>query len=305
MSNKQIAVIGMGAVGTVYGKRLYDTYGDGFAVIANGKRAEKLKSKGAVLNNQLFFPRILTKDSSQLMDLLIVGVKNYQLEEAIEDMRPFIGPKTVILPLLNGVTAHDRLAEAFPEASVFYGLCVQIDAERRPDGVVNTNDGLIQMGYAQNVPLCKEVSETWDILKNASIETQVCPDMMRAIWKKWMLNVGVNQVSAVTRAPYGKITNLKSNHILFHEAMMEVVALAKAAHVDLTEQDALDFEAMLNTFSPYGKTSMLQDVEGKRKTEVDYFAGTVIKFGEKYKVPTPVNHVLYYLIQSIEQLYTD
>lgn len=295
----------MGAVGTVYGKRLYETYGADFAVIADVNRAEKLESKGVTLNGQTFFPRVLSKFEGRSMDLLIVSVKNYQLDKAIEDMRPFIGEQTVILPLLNGVTARDRLTEAFPNAKVFYGLCVQIDAERRPDGVINTADGLIQMGYAGNIHPDKEVEETRDILLNAGIRVQVCPDMMRAIWKKWMLNVGVNQVSAVTRAPYGKITNLESNHILFHEAMMEVVALAKAAHVDLTEQDALEFETMIRTFSPYGKTSMLQDVEGKRKTEVDYFSGTVIEFGRKYGVPTPVNHVLYYLIKSIEQLYTD
>lgn len=304
MDIKHIALIGMGAVGTVYGKLLYDQYGPDFTVIASGSRAEKLKTNGITLNKQTFFPRVISaQDDHTKADLLIVCVKNYQLDNAIEDMRPFVGDRTVILPLLNGVTSSDRLSAAFPNAKVLYGLCVQIDAVRQPDGVVNTNEGIVQFGYRENTDPAPEVLGTRDILKNAGINAQICPDMMRAIWKKWMLNVGVNQVSAVTRAPYGKIMSLPSNRILFHEAMMEVVALAKAAHIDLTEQDALEFETMLSTFSPYGKTSMLQDVEAKRKTEVDYFSGTVEKLGKKYHVPTPVNHVLFQLIRSIEQSY--
>lgn len=303
MAIKTIAVVGMGAIGTVYGKPLYETYGSDFAVIASGNRRERLKAKGITLNGRTFFPRVISaRDQGPAVDLLLVCVKNYQLDGAVEDMRPFVGGRTVILPLLNGVTSRERLAAAFPDASVLYGLCVQIDAVRQPDGVANTNDGVIQLGYRENADPAPEVLEARDVLCKAGIDAQIRPDMIRAVWKKWMLNVGINQVSAITRAPYGKIMSVESNRILFHEAMMEVVALAKAARIDLSEQDALEFEASLRTFSPYGKTSMLQDVEAGRKTEVDYFAGTVEELGRKYHVPTPVNHVFFHLIHAIEQV---
>lgn len=304
MKIHKIALIGMGAIGTIYGKHLHEKYGSDFAVIASGSRAAKLKTNGVTLNQNAFYPRVITpQDENEKADLLIVSVKNYHLDSAIEDMRPFVGEGTFILPLLNGITSSDRLSAAFPEAKVFYGLCVSTDAERKTDGVVNTADGLIQFGYRENVTPSPEVTEVQKLLQDAGIVAHVCPDMMRAIWKKWMLNIGINQVSAITHAPYGKITGIESNHILFHEAMMEVVALAKAAQIDLSETDALEYEAMLDSFSPYGKTSMLQDVEAKRKTEVDYFSGTVIKLGNQYHVPTPVNHVFYHVIKSVEQLY--
>lgn len=118
-----------------------------------------------------------------------------------------------------------------------------------------------------------------------------------------MLNIGCNQISAATGAAYGKLTEIETNRILLHEAMMEVVALAEASCINLSEKDALEFEDSMRTFSPLSKTSMLQDVEAKRRTEVDYFAGTVVELGKKLNVPTPVNHVLYCIIKSIEQLF--
>jgi len=85
--------------------------------------------------------------------------------------------------------------------------------------------------------------------------------------------------------------------------MNEVLKIAKASQIDLREEDIDDFVTLMNSFSPMGRTSMLQDVEAKRRTEVDYFAGTVIEMGKKLNIPTPVNYVLYNIIKSVEQLY--
>jgi 2-dehydropantoate 2-reductase len=304
MDGKKIALIGLGAIGTVYGKLLHEKYGSSFAVIAGGRRGEKLKAEGATVNNETYYPQVIAPEETGFQaDLILVCVKNYQLESAIEDMKNVVSSKTMILPLLNGVTARDRILAAFPNNKVFYGLSIYIDAVRTPDGVVNTSNGLIQFGNAENTVPVPEVLEVKKILTDADIEVQVLPDMIRAMWKKWMLNVGVNQVSAITGSNYGKMAAIESNQILFFEAMMEVVALARVAKVNLTEEDALEFKELMSKFSPNGKTSMLQDVEAKRSTEVDSFAGTVVELGKKLNVPTPVNHVLYHIIKAIEQTY--
>ena len=229
-------------------------------------------------------------------------VKNYQLDGAIADIKNFVGKETVILPLLNGVTARDRLLDAYPGNRVLYGLSIAIAAQRADRGVTNTVDGVIQFGDADNTEPADAVLAVRDFLAAAGIKTEVCPDMIRACWKKWMFNGGCNQVSALTDATYGQMISVEPNRVLFHEAMLEVVALAKASGIRLDEQDALDFEKMLETFSPLGRTSMLQDMQGKRRTEVDSFAGTVMEFGKKLRVPTPVNHVLYCIIKSREEL---
>jgi 2-dehydropantoate 2-reductase len=303
MKIQNAALIGMGAIGTVYGYALNKKYGSHFAVVAGGERAEKIRKNGVSLNAERFYPRVIApQDADFSADLVILCVKNYSLDQAIEDIRRCVGPHTLILPLLNGITARERLQKAFPDNPVFYGLCVYVDAVRTEAGVNNDSNGVIQFGNADNTQPSSEVEAVKDYLADAGLSVESCPDMLRAVWRKWMLNVGCNQVSAVTGAPYGKMT-LEPNTLLLHEAMLEVIALAKARGIPLTGKDALDYESKLRTFSPNGKTSMLQDVEAKRKTEVEFFSGTVIRLGEELHVPTPVNHVLYFLLKSKEEMY--
>lgn len=304
MKIKTVALIGMGAVGTVYGSLLYKRYGSNFAVISGKSRKEKLKKNGFNLNGNTFYPDVVSEgDSSTKYDLIIFSVKNYQLDEAIEDVRSFVGKNTLLITFLNGVTARSKIYAAYPGNKVFYGLSMKIDAVRTENGVTNTSDGEIHFGEADNTVISEEVQAVADCFNEAGIQNIVFPDMIRMVWKKFMLNVGVNQVTAVTGAAYGKVTSVETNLTLFREAMEEVLAIAKASDIDLREEDIEEFVILMRNFSPDGKTSMLQDVEAKRKTEVDYFSGTVIEMGKKLNIPTPVNHVLYCIIKSLEELY--
>ncbi len=119
-----------------------------------------------------------------------------------------------------------------------------------------------------------------------------------------MINVGINQTSAVLKAPYGVFQKLPVAYEWVEAAMYEVVVLSEKAGVFLTEEDVKKFWPILNHLSPEGKTSMLQDIEAGRKTEVDYFAGKVCELGKKYQVPTPVNDQLYKMIHIIEEMAT-
>jgi len=304
MNIKNVALIGMGAVGTVYGNLFHEKLGSDFVVISGESRKEKLKASGFTINKKTFYPQVLSSnDEIVKFDLIIFCVKNYQLEEAIEDVRNFVSDKTIMITFLNGVTARERIKKAYPNNNVIYGLSMRIDAVRTAEGVYNTEDGEIQFGNADNSIIAPEVLAVQECFNNVGIKNCIYKDMIRTIWRKWMLNVGVNQVTAITRAPYGKVTSIETNLTLFKEAMMEVVAIAKVANIDLREDDVSEFVTLMDSFSPNGRTSMLQDIEAKRRTEVDYFAGTVIDLGKKYNVPTPVNHVIFCIIKSMEQLY--
>ena len=304
MKIKRVALIGMGAVGTVYGNLLHNKYGSNFTVISDESRKDKLKKNGFTINGNTFHPNISSNSDNNIeYDLIIFAVKNYQLSGAIEDVRSFVGKNTILITFLNGVTARDIIQEAYPNNKVLYGLSMKIDAVRNEDGVVNTEDGQIHFVEADNTVISEEVQAVKDCFDEAGIQNIVFPDMIRMYWKKFMLNVGINQVTAVTSAHYGKVTNIETSLILFKEAMNEVLAVAKALNIDLREEDIEEFVALMEHFSPFGKTSMLQDVEAKRKTEVDYFGGTVVKLSKKLNIPTPVNHVLYCIIKSIEAMY--
>lgn len=303
MKITNVALIGMGAIGTVYGRLLYDCFGDDFTVIASKSRKEKLQKSGFTLNGKTFYPRVVSEgDSKEKFDLIIFCVKNYNLEESIDDVKDFLGENTILITFLNGVTARDRIHKVFPNNKTLYGLSMKIDAERTDKGIINTVDGEIHFGEADNTIISPEVKAVEECFNKAGIENIIFPDMIRTIWKKFMLNVGVNQVTAVTGAPYGKVTHIETNKILFIEAMKEVLTIAQGYQVDLKEEDIEDFVTLMNNFSPMGKTSMLQDIEAKRKTEVDYFAGTVIEMGKDLNIPTPVNFVLYNIIKSLENI---
>jgi 2-dehydropantoate 2-reductase len=124
--------------------------------------------------------------------------------------------------------------------------------------------------------------------------------MVRSLWFKFMINVGANQTSAILRANYGTLRSSSEAKELMDSAMQEVIALARAIKVDLSERDIGEFYKVLETLNAEGKTSMLQDVEAGRKTEVEMLAGTMIELGKRHGVPTPVNQKLFYELKRIE-----
>lgn len=304
MTIENVALIGIGAVGGVYAKYLHATYGERFYVVANGSRKERILEHGIKVNEQVFYPQVISSDMENFkLDLILVAVKNYDLEQAIDDVRNLVGENTILLPLLNGITASDRMRDAFPNAKTLLGLSMGIDAIRTENGIVNTDDGVVQFGYEDNTVLAEEVAEVEQYLSKAGIKAKVFPDMKRMLWRKWMLNVGVNQASAITGAQFKYFGQVEELLELFRNAMLEVLELAKASHVNLTMEDIEQVEEVIVNFTPDGKTSMLQDVEAKRRTEIDYFAGTVIEYGKKLGVPTPVNEVLYMALKAKEKIY--
>lgn len=117
-----------------------------------------------------------------------------------------------------------------------------------------------------------------------------------------MLNVGVNQISAVLKAPYGELIREEYTKELMFDASREVVEISRKAGIPLSEEDIQKYAQIIATLSPEGKPSMLQDVEAGRKTEVEIFSGTVIDLGRKYVVATPVNDMLFRLLKAIEQI---
>lgn len=115
-----------------------------------------------------------------------------------------------------------------------------------------------------------------------------------------MVNIGVNQTSAILGAPYGVFQSSEHLRELAKSAMREVVAIAQAKDISLTEDDVENSLHRILEHSKEGRTSMLQDVEAHRPTEVDMFSKNICKLGKKYSIPTPINQTLFYMIKVIE-----
>ena len=297
----RISIIGAGALGAVYASLLYDMDRDCVSFIATGDRRERLRGEGVVVNGRHYrIPVIPPEDPSPLADLMVVAVKHYHLDFAIEEMKPRIGRDTVILSVMNGIDSEERIGVACGAEKVLYALTMGIDALREGNRVAYTTQGKIFFGEARNPALTERVVRVQKLFERAGIVYETPPDMIRTLWWKFLVNVGINQASAVLRATYGVFQTSPEARGLMESAMREVIEIAKGAGVDLSERDITEFYKVLATLGPNGKTSMLQDVEAGRKTEVDMLAGTVIALGNQYGIATPVNQRLYDAIRAVE-----
>jgi 2-dehydropantoate 2-reductase len=295
---RRVALIGLGAIGSAYAQRLNSAQGAELTVVAGGTRKARLGNGVKINGERVFFS---VAEEGPPADLVLFCTKYHQLDQAIRDVKSFVGPDTLLLSLLNGISGESRIGKTYGMANVLYGRCVGIDAVRDETGVRFSSVGHIQFGRLKNDPVPPEVQAVAALFRAAGIPSEVPADMRRAIWWKFMVNVGVNQASAVLGAPYGVFMDVPEAHKLMCSAMKEVVALSKAAGVNLVPRDMDELDRVLSGLSKNGKTSMLQDMEAGRKTEVELFSGAVMELGREYGVPTPVNEMLHMIIVAKEK----
>jgi len=300
LSIEKIAIIGAGALGAAYGSILYEMDPRCVSFIAAGKRCENLKRDGVVVNGKRYGIAVESPDEATPADLLIVAVKNHHLDQAIGEMMKAVGPGTTILSVMNGIDSEERIGAVYGMDKVVYGLTLGIDALREGNSVNYRNQGRIFFGEAKNPDMTDRVRRIKDLFDRAGIACVIPPDMIRSLWFKYMVNVGANQASAVLRANYGTLKSSSEARELMDSAMREVIAIARAMKVDLGEKDIGEWYKVLEPLNPEGKTSMFQDVEAGRKTEVEMFAGTVIELGKRCGVATPVNQRLFDELKRIE-----
>jgi 2-dehydropantoate 2-reductase len=300
-SIETISIIGAGALGAVYAAMLHDIDPRCVAFVAGGERAERLGREGVVVNGRPYHISVLTpEDRAEPADLVMVAVKYQHLDEAIRDMKNRVGAETLIISVMNGIESEERIGAVYGMDRVLYAVSVGIDALRGGNSVIYTTQGKLFIGEAANPVLTERVRRVQALFDRTGIAYETPPDMLRILWWKYMINVGINQASAVLRAPYAVFQAAGEARELMGAAMREVVRLAGKTGVDLSEADIDGFDPYLMRLSPQGKTSMLQDVEAGRKTEVEMFAGRVIELGGRHDVPTPVNQSLFDQIRKIE-----
>ncbi|MCE1226253.1 MAG: 2-dehydropantoate 2-reductase [Geobacteraceae bacterium] len=290
---RQTAIIGAGALGATYASLLHSAVSGSVCFIAAGERYDHLLQHGVTVNGTTFnIPVRLPKEATPV-DLLIVAVKHHHLDQAIRDMQQAIGPDTIILSVMNGIDSEDRIGAVYGMDRALYGLTLGIDAVRNDTSVTYTSLGKVLFGERENQTISNRATRVSNLFTKAGITHTIPEDMLRALWYKFMINVGVNQVSAVMGLTYGGIRNSGEAKKLMDSAMLEVISLAQTLQINLSEEDIGQWYTVLASLGVDSKTSMLQDVEAGRTTEVEMLAGTIIKLGKEQGVPTPVNQQLY------------
>ena len=303
-SIRKIAVFGAGAMGAAYAAMFIDATEVAVYFVARGERYQRLKNKTFSINDRLYqIPVVHVDKVTEPADLIIVALKHRHLAGALEDIAALVGPDTAILSVMNGLESEETIGAVCGMDKLVYAVAVGIDAVRENDRFTFANPGKIIFGSVPGVSNGPQLARIQEALNRANIVNEVPADIMRAMWWKFMINVGINQTSAVLRATYRVFQSYVDARDLMRSLMEEVVALAINVGIDLSAKDIDEWMDILKTLSPTGKTSMLQDVEGQRKTEVEIFAGKVVTLGNTHDVPTPVNHTVQRIIRVIESEY--
>jgi 2-dehydropantoate 2-reductase len=299
---QNVAILGAGAMGAYFASRFFDTAGFSTGLIAKGHRFDRLKNNGLVVNGKPYaIPVIHPDKATSPADLIIVALKHHHLEEAVQDLKKFIGDSTTIISVMNGLESEEYIGSIYGMDKMLYTISVAIDAVRQGNQTTYTNPGKHYFGEAINTHLSRRVLRVKEAFDRAGIDNETPEDMIRIMWWKFMINVGMNQASAVMRAPYHVFQTVPEAKDLVESLMNEVIALAVVMDINLTHQDIEDFYPFLNMLSPQGKTSMLQDIEAGRKTEVEIFGEKVVKLGKTNGVTTPVNQTILQIIRVLEQ----
>ena len=299
---QKVAILGAGAMGAYFASRFFDTASFSTGLIAKGPRLDKLKTKGLIVNGKSYvIPVIHPDEATSTADLIIVALKHHHLEEAVQGLEKLVGDSTTIISVMNGLESEEYIGSIYGTDKVLYAISVAIDAVRLGNQITYTKPGKHYFGEAYNTHLSQRVLSLQEAFNKAGIVYETPKDMIRMMWWKFMINVGMNQASAVMQAPYGVFQKSPEAQGLMEALMKEVIALTDVMDVNLTNRDIEEWYSFLNVLSPQGKTSMLQDIEARRKTEVEIFGGKVVELGKTHDVATPVNQTLLQIIQVLEQ----
>lgn len=305
MNNRSINtvyILGLGALGSMYASLLHDTDSRKLRIIASRERQAALKTKKIRVNGSAYSFEFADPEEAPRTsaDLIIIAVKAHQLEQGIKEMQPFVGRDTVVLSLLNGISSEEIIGRHIGSSHMLFAYAIGMDAVREQGDTNYKNMGKIVFGEKTNDVLSERVTAVKALFECARIPHEIPLDMYKALWFKFMMNTGINQASAVLRATYGAFQKNSTARGLMLMAAEEVLLLSQKAGIDLDQSDIAKINGIVEGLNPAGKTSMLQDIEAGRKTEVDIFAGKVIALGKEYDVPTPVNTTLAQIILSIE-----
>ncbi len=300
MEIRTVSIIGLGALGIMYGDYMSGRLPAGdLRIVADENRIIKYRKQGIYCNEKQCHFTYLTDQEENPADLLIFAVKFGQLEEAIRSVGHQVGENTIILSTLNGITSEDYLAEAFGENRVLLCTVQGMDAVKEGNQMTYHHMGYVCVGTKDGSPspYLDAVTKFFDRIK---LPYRLPEDMQRQLWNKLLLNVGVNQAVAVYETNYGGVQKDGQARDTMLLAMKEVLKIAQAKKINLSDDDITNWIGVINSLDPQGKPSMRQDTQAHRSTEVELFSGTINRLGQEYGIATPVNEMLYRRIKEME-----
>ena len=288
-------------MGSVIGGLLAKAGNDVTLVDVWKEAVQAINAKGLRINDEVVKVRATAEPGKiGAVDLVLVFVKCYHTEEAVRNALPLIGPETVVLSLQNGWGNGPRIAKIFGEEKLLIGVCYHSATVAGPGHVLHAGKGMTFVGEL-NGKMTKRLTEIAETFQKAGIEVTATQEVLKEIWSKLALNVCTLPTSALLRFYAPQLVQHEPMLDLMKELLQEVIAVARAQKI------ALDFNerwgaitGLLRRCAPTAKSSMLQDVEKSRRTEIDVINGAIVEAGERLNIPVPYNRAMVAMVKSLE-----
>lgn len=309
---KRICIFGAGGVGGFFGgKMAFAVNGDPeldyeIYFVARGEHLRKIRENGLILETAgveplVCKPALAVDDFAKLppVDLVLITVKSYDLEDAIRGMAAHIGRKTMIIPLLNGIDIYRRIREGLPQGLVFPGCVYQSGFVAEPGKVVHLSGDLIiygkDPGHLEAVP-----EEVFKLFRDTGIHYRWMDDPNPAIWEKFIFIAAFGLITADSGKTVREVMADSRLREYTREIMHEITRIATAEWINLPDNVVSESLAKGNSVAFNLKTSLQRDVEQRKKfNEADLFGGTILRLGRKHGIATPVTETIYHYIKNV------
>lgn len=301
-SQPTVAIVGFGALGALFASLLAPHLPfENLRIVADEKRVERYKKEGLLVNGKALNLNYVTpNETATPADLVIVCTKFYQLNDVLSLINSQIGEQTSIVSALNGIASEQVLIEQFGKNRVVYCVAQQMDAMKTGNNLIYRDHGQLVIGaMTADKDESERVQKVDTMFSQVNFPHSVSPDMPRQLWGKLMLNTGVNQTVALYQGTFATVQQDGEAREMFKSAMREVMAVANAEGVTLTDDDFDKWVSIMDNLDPKGMPSMRQDLKAGRPCELELFAGTIHQLGDKHGIDTPINDRLY---QGISEL---
>ncbi len=303
----RIAIYGAGGVGGYFGSRLAQA-GENVTFIARGKHLQAMLGHGlrvdSLKGDFVLKPVQATGNPAKVgpVDVVLVGVKAWQVGEVAGAMRPLVGPDTFIVPLQNGVEAPARLAAVLGSSRVLGGFCRIVSYVVEP-GYINQagGDPYVAFGEMDNRRSRRAEKLLAVFAKANGVTAENPPDIQVAMWSKFLLISAWSAMGAVTRAPVGVWRSQPETRQMWQQAMREVLAVAHARDIALPDGIIEKATSYVDGLPPNGTASMQRDVLGGRPSELGTLCGGVTRLGLEASVPTPTHAFVYHTLLPLER----
>lgn len=300
----RILVLGAGGIGGYFGGRLVEK-GEDVVFLVRPKRKQMIEKNGLVIHSVKgdfsFTPTLITKDDkTEPFDIVLFSTKAYHLKEAINDLKPFVSEKTVIIPLLNGISHLAPLKEAFSEKKVIGGLCFIETTLNQAGEVVHSSDfGRLVFGELdhQETDRIQQIADTFSGTKADFVLSQ---NILQDMWHKYLRITILSGVTTLMRAPIGPIRESDGGRDFIsnlYKEVTEIMRACKAPIADSTEEEQLN---SIDNLSYDFKTSMQRDMEKGSFIEGDHLQGYLLKLAKQFDIEAPYLKAIYQNLKVYE-----